>query len=426
MESTHAIEIAKHVLFVVGIILASGSISGFIADKIRVPDIVVFLLVGMLLGPEELKEINVASSSALNQIILIFGAAYIIFDGGVTVGLKVLKDVWVSLVVIASVGVLITACIVGVSAMYIFNIPFIVALLLGAVIAATDPATLVPVFKQVRIRERVSHLVMSESALNDAMGAIITVTILSIVMGSGKFSISDSLMLLAQEAGLGIVIGGAIGLFALFLIAHERYGFLREYMPLVTLVVVISGYLGADVEGASGFMAAFIAGLIVGNKELLGYKMEPGEEKSMEDFIATTSLIMRMFIFILLGSQVNFDLLNKYWAGGAVLIAIFMLVARPITVFLCCLPDRGAKWELKELLFICWVRETGVIPAALAGLLLGINAPHAELIASVTFMAVLITILVQATTTKLWGAKLGLLIEDQPPAAQESGQSAGP
>ena len=154
--------------------------------------------------------------------------------------------------------------------------------------------------------------------------------------------------------------------------------------------------------------------------------MEPGEEKSMEDFIATTSLIMRMFIFILLGSQVNFDLLNKYWAGGAVLIAIFMLVARPITVFLCCLPDRGAKWELKELLFICWVRETGVIPAALAGLLLGINAPHAELIASVTFMAVLITILVQATTTKLWGAKLGLLIEDQPPAAQESGQSAGP
>jgi len=420
MESTHAIEIAKHVLFIVGTILASGSISGFIADKIRVPDIVVFLLVGILLGPEVFNEINVSSSSALNQIILIFGAAYIIFDGGVTVAVKVLKDVWISLVVIASVGVLITAFIVGLGAMYIFHIPFMVALLLGALLAATDPATLVPVFKQVSIRERVSHLVMSESALNDAMGAIITVTILSIVMGSGAFSAGDSLKLLAQEAGLGILIGGAIGAFALFLIAHEKYGFLREYMPLVTLVVVISGYLGADVEGASGFMAAFIAGLIVGNKDVLGYEIEPGEEQSMEYFIGTTSLIMRVFIFILLGSQVNFSLLNEYWVGGVFLVAIFMLIARPITVFLCCLPDRRAKWELKELLFICWVRETGVIPAALAGLILGINAPHAHLIASVTFLAVLITIVVQATTTKWWGDKLGLLVEEEPSAPRDT------
>jgi potassium/hydrogen antiporter len=88
-----------------------------------------------------------------------------------------------------------------------------------------------------------------------------------------------------------------------------------------------------------------------------------------------------------------------------------MLVARPVTVFCCALPDRRAKWSLNELLFMCWTRETGVIPAALAGLLIGVKAPGAQVIASVTFLAILMTILIQATTTKWLAGKLGLLEE---------------
>ena len=79
-------------------------------------------------------------------------------------------------------------------------------------------------------------------------------------------------------------------------------------------------------------------------------------------------------------------------------------------MFACALPDRRARWEFKELLFMCWTRETGVIPAALAGLLLGMNAPHAELIASVTFVAILMTILIQAPTTAWLGHRLGLMV----------------
>jgi cell volume regulation protein A len=131
----------------------------------------------------------------------------------------------------------------------------------------------------------------------------------------------------------------------------------------------------------------------------------------MEDFIQTTAFIMRMFIFILLGAQVDFGLMNKYLGGGVVVVVIFMLVARPATVFLCALPDRRAKWSLKEMLFMCWTRETGVIPGALAGMLLGLGAPEAKLIASVTFIAILMTILIQATTTKWLAGKLGLLEE---------------
>lgn len=118
---------------------------------------------------------------------------------------------------------------------------------------------------------------------------------------------------------------------------------------------------------------------------------------------------MRLFIFILLGAQVDFNLMGQYLVGGVIVVTIFMLVARPVTVFLCALPDQRAKWSFNELLFMCWTRETGVIPAALAGLLLGMKAPGAQMIASVTFIAILMTILIQAPTTKWLGGKLGLL-----------------
>jgi potassium/hydrogen antiporter len=89
-----------------------------------------------------------------------------------------------------------------------------------------------------------------------------------------------------------------------------------------------------------------------------------------------------------------------------------MLVARPLTVFLCALPDRRARWSFSEMLFMCWTRETGVIPAALAGLLLGDNAPGAHEIASVIFVAILLTILIQAPTTQWLARKLDLLEKD--------------
>lgn len=412
MEASPAIQYALQVLYLVSIVLACGAVSGFIAKMIRVPDIVVFLLVGIVLGPAVSGVIGLPSDSALNQLILIFGAAYIIFDGGATVGLRVLKDVWISLVVIATIGVVITMLVVGYSAAWIFGIPLMVALLLGAIIASTDPATLVPVFKQVHIRDRVSHMVMSESALNDAMGAIITMVLLGLVMGSGAFSASDSLVNFIREAGLGIVVGAVVGGVAIVLVAHKRFNFLREYMAISTIAVVAGGYIIAAPIGASGYMAAFIAGLLFGNKEMFGFKVAPADDTDLEGFIGNSSLVMRMFIFILLGSQVDFELLSQYWLPALGLIAIFMFIARPLSVFLCCLPDRRAKWEFKELLFMCWVRETGVIPAALAGTAVGMGVPHGKLIASVVFMAILITIILQATTTKWWGAKLGLLVDD--------------
>ncbi len=409
MEHSPAILHAKELLFLLGIILATGMLAGFIARLLKVPDVVLFLLTGMALGGAGIGVVDVKVDSTLNQLLLIFGSCYILFDGGASVRLSVLKNVWPTLLIISTVGVLISAFVTAYAAQYLLGLPFIFALLLGAVIASTDPATLVPIFKQVKIRAKVAQTVMSESAFNDAMGAILTFAVLGMVVSGGEFSLQNSLLDLLKQSILGIVGGAVFGYLAALFIAHEKYSFLAEYAPVVTIMSVAAAYLSIDNLHASGFMAVFVFGLMLGNKELFGFRMEQHDETKLEDFILATSLIMRIFIFVLLGSQVNFALLQQYFWPALGVVAVFMLIARPLVVFICTWPDRLAKWTLQELLFMCWTRETGVIPGALAGMLVGLKVSHSDVIASVTFLAILITILLQATTTRWLAAKLGLL-----------------
>jgi len=412
VDPSASIEISKHTLLSCGVILAIGTIAGFLARKIRIPDIAIFLLAGIAIGPHALNLIDIPVNSALNQIILLFGASYILFDGGATMRLDVLKRVWITIVVLATIGVLVTATITGLAAHLVFGLPPVLALLLGATIASTDPATLVPIFRQSRIRDRVAQTVMSESAFNDAMAAIFAFSVLGLAMGNGAPSIFSFLFDLIRQAAIGIAAGFALGYLSALLIAHERWAVLAEYAPVVTLVAVIGAYFAASGLLASGFMAVFVFGIVLGNKETLGFRMEPGEAQKLNDFVLTTAFIMRMFIFILLGAQLDFVQMSQHWAGGVAVALVLMLVARPVTVLLCALPDRRARWSSGELIFMCWTRETGVIPAALAGLLLGSKAPEAHLIASVTFMIILMTILIQAPTNKWLGHRILLLEKD--------------
>ena len=307
MQTSASIDIARHILLSCGLILAIGTLAGLLAQRIRIPDVAVFLVAGIVLGPEVLGLIDIKADSALNEIILLFGASYILFDGGASLRFNVLKQVWITIVVIATIGVLITAAIVSVAAYAIFGIPFIVAMLLAATLASTDPATLVPIFRQVRIRDRVAQTVMSESAFNDAMAAILTFSVLAVAMGSGEFSLTNSIFDLLRQAVVGIVAGVMLGYLAALLIAHEKWAFLAEYAPVVTLAAVIAAYFAADGLDASGFMAVFVFGIVLGNKESFGFRMEPGEAQKLEEYVLTTSFIMRLFIFILLGVAGRFQ-----------------------------------------------------------------------------------------------------------------------
>jgi len=147
LDTPASIEIAKHTLFSGGLILAVGTVTGLIAQKMKIPDVAAFPIVGIAMGPEVFGLVDIKADSALNQIILLFGASYILFDGGASLRINVLKQVWITIVVLATAGVVLTAAVTGLAAYCTFGIPLTVALLLGATLASTDPATLVPIFQ---------------------------------------------------------------------------------------------------------------------------------------------------------------------------------------------------------------------------------------------------------------------------------------
>jgi potassium/hydrogen antiporter len=404
-----SLDLAKLDLMYVGIIIFTGLLGGVLAKKIKVPDIVLFLLIGIALGPAVGGFLHVKADSTMNQLILTIGACYLLFEGGATLRFAVLKEIWISLSIIATIGVLVTGAITAAAAVWL-GIPLAIALVLGALTASTDPATLVPIFKQVPIKDRVSQTVMSESALNDAMGAIATFAVVSYVMGTGEgFSLTHSLVELAYEAGVGLLLGAIVGYVAAFLMAHNSFGIFRGATPFVIILAVITVYLLADHVHASGFMAVFTCGVMIGNKNTFGLPLDDHEHEYLEDYVGNTALLMRMFIFILLGSQVDFHLLKEYLGVGLALLVVFIFIARPVTVFICAGPDRRAKWTWKELVFMSWTRETGVIPAALVGILAGMKVPGIDVVGAITFIFILGTILIQAPTTALLAGKLGLL-----------------
>lgn len=395
-----------HVLYLLIVIFAGGMIAGKVASKLKIPDVAVFLLLGIGIGPG-LHLISEESRSFINQFILILGATLILFDGGRNIRLQSLKKVWPTISLLSVPGVIITVLVTGYGAHVFLHIPLLYGFLLASIIASTDPATLIPVFKQVKIRPILRETVESESAFNDATGSILTFSVLAVVMGTSDFSIGASTLDFFKVALGGMFIGALIGFVGAYLVSHVVFGFLRDYTVIGMLVVALFSYLLGDLLHVSGFMATFVAGIIWGNSSCFRLHME-AKQREIHHFSENMTVIMRMLIFILLGSQVNFSTIMKHLWGGLLVVFVLMFVARPLTVFACALPDRKAKWTWGEMLFMCWTRETGVIPAALSGIIVGMGVQYADAIAAVTFLAILITILLQASVTPYVARKLGV------------------
>jgi cell volume regulation protein A len=410
MENTTSVLI-DHVIILLVLIFGLGMVFGKTAQFLKLPDVALFLVAGMLIG-QGLHWINESSTSFTNQFILVIGSTLILFDGGRNIRLSGLRQVWITVSLLSIPGVIVTCGAVAITAHLLLDLPWLYALLLGAIISSTDPATLIPVFKQVRIRTRVRETVESESAFNDATGSILTFSLLAIILGTQSVSLFSGVFEFAKTALGGLLLGGIIGYAMTYVTAHLKLGFLRDYTTIAMVVTSLGAYIAGELIGVSGFMATFTAGLIWGNAGT--FKLDMNDKlHEMEHFSENITLIMRMLIFILLGSQVNFNVISEYFWTSLGVISVFMFIARPLTVLLCTLPDFKAKWKWNEIVFMFWVRETGVIPAALCGMVVGMGVQHSELIASVTFLAVLITILFQASTTAYVARKLGLEVKNE-------------
>lgn len=397
-------------LIIFAVIALTGIICSKISEILKIPDIVLYIIAGIIIGPSVLKFIDISNYQVENQIILTFGSAYILYLGGKEVSLKVLKNVKITVLLLSSIGVLVTALILSKAISLVFEISFLTALLAGTIIASTDPATLVPIFNQINIKKKVKQTIISESAFNDATGAILTSAVLTIIL-SGKFSFSENIYELGMMIIVGVVVGIVTGIVLLHLINDKPYGIFKEFAPIISILSVIIAYEVATNLGGSGYMSCFIVGVINRNKK--NFRVWLSQKSYDADYYVAQTLgtICRMSIFIVLGSQVDLVMLGKYFMPSLLVVLILMFIARPICIILCTIFDRKAKWKKNEILFMMWVRETGVIPAALCGIVSNMNVPNHEIISSVVFMTILITIIIQGSTTKIVAKKLGVLEE---------------
>lgn len=222
--------------------------------------------------------------------------------------------------------------------------------------------------------------------MTEGLHGVIYVLILVFGAGmlAGKAASKLRLPVVALFLAAGMLAGPGLGLL------HVESGTMTNQLILTLGSAIILFDGGRNIRLSNGFMATFTAGLIWGNAGT--FKLDMSDElEEIGHFTENMTVLMRMLIFILLGSQVPFGDMLKHLGPGLAVVAIFMLVGRPLTVFLCAAPDRRAKWSLKDLFFMCWVRETGVIPAALSGMIAGMaGVAHKDVLASVTFLTVLL------------------------------------
>ena len=411
MENTIEAIATNNLIFIFAIIATTGIVLGRLSEVLKIPDVILYLIAGIIIGPSMLKIISVQAFPIENNLILTFGSAFILYEGGKEINLRVLNKVKISVGMLSTIGVVVSAFVVGLVSSKVFGLPLMTALLLGSVIASTDPAALIPVFKQVAIKDKIKQTVVSESAFNDAVGAILVSTLLGVI-SKGEFSTMKSLEELLISTLVGVGSGALIGYVLTVLVSEKRIGIFHSYAPVMSILKVALAYELAILFHGSGYMAVFIAGLIAGNKKLFGLWIPEVDFHSEHCFSESISSLARMAIFVVLGTQVNLEALSKYWLPSLSIVLVLMFVARPLVVLISTAFDKNAHWTFKEKLFMMWVRETGVIPAALSGIIVSMKLPGYEIISSVVFMTILVTLIVQASTTKLVAKKLDVLEED--------------
>lgn len=413
----------KDVILTLGVLLVGGLVCQLLADAVHAPRMLFLLIGGTLLGPSVFDAIDVPLDSMGAEILLTLGVSFILFYGGLQLSTRILSRVALGLTLLAIPGVVITALVAGSIAAIAFDVPYSTGLLIGAVLAPTDPAILIPLFARIGIRQKIEQTAIAESALNDATGAVLALVFSGVVL-TGDASLTGPPVEFLQDLAIATALGIGFGILLSLVVSDRRAGVWGESAAIAVVAVVAVGYVSIDTAGGSGYLGAFLAGLIVGNMDRLGLGMHSAHERDMRVLVSTVCDVVVILVFMTLGANLPWGDIWSNLGPALAVVAGLIFLARPVTVLLCLLPDRRARWTREEIVFLSWTRETGVVAAALAGLMVGLDVPNAELIVTSVALAIVVTLGLQ-TTTKTWlGRRLGL---DEPvPTLADAADLAAP
>jgi cell volume regulation protein A len=386
-----------------GLLVLAGIMSSLVAMRFGAPLLLVFLVVGMLAGesgPLGLKFDDVRTTYAVGSIAL----ALILFDGGLRTRFATFRSVLGPAITLATAGVLLTAAITAPIAAVLFDLRWIEGLLVGAVGASTDAAAVFFLMhaRGLRVRPRVSATLEVESGSNDPFAVLLTMLLVEF-LAVGDRSWQHVVQVLAEQAILGTIIG-VLGGRAMVLVLNRLNLAQGLHAPFVATGAVVIFGLAAAVH-ASGFLAVYLAGLVLGNRPTRAHN-------TVVVFLDAVTWLAQIVMFVLLGLLVwPLRLIGTLWPALAVAAAL-MLIARPVAVFLCLAPFR---FPWREKAFIAWVGLRGAVGIFLASIPLLVDLPKAYLYFDIAFVVVLVSLLVQGWTIAAAARRLHIALPRSDP-----------
>lgn len=386
----------EQVVLVASIILIFSIFAGKAGYRVGLPALLLFLGVGMLFGSDGLGiQFNDPSKA---QFIGMLALSIILFSGGMDTNIDEIRPIASQGVSLATVGVLATTFVTGgfiyllFSFLGVVRLSFPESLLLAAVMSSTDSASVFSILrsKGVYLKERLRPTLELESGSNDPMAYMLTLLLIAYIQ-SGGMSLGDALLSLVTQLVVGAVAGFLLGKLAVFVI--NRINIDNESLyPILLLATAFFTFAATTLCKGNGYLAVYVVGLVVGNSKIV-------HRKSMGTFFEGFTWLWQIVMFLSLGLLVNpHELLPV--TGIGVLIGVFMiLVARPVSVFLCLLPFKN--FSLKGKLYISWVGLRGAVPIIFATYPMIAGVEHAKMIFNIVFFITILSLLIQGTTVTL-------------------------
>lgn len=374
-------------LLSLSLILLVSVLASKISDRFGIPALVLFLALGMLAGSDGPGGVYFDNLS-FTQFLGIAALAYILFAGGLETSWSEVRPVLGHGLVLATAGVLLTALIFGAFAHYVLGLSPLEGLLLGSIVSSTDAAAVFSVLRSrsVSLKGQLKPLLELESGSNDPMAALLTIGFVRLLT-QPDMSLTALLLLFGLQMPLGALTGYGMGRGIVLLVNRLMLGYEGLY-PVLTVSLVLLTYSLTNLIGGNGFLAVYVAGIVLGNSNFL-------HKRSLLRFHNGIAWLMQIAMFLTLGLLVFPSALVPVIGPGMLAAVWLMLAARPLSVFLCLLPT---ALSLREKIFIAWVGLRGAVPIVLATFPLLAGVPHADFMFNMVFFVVLTSVLVQGTS----------------------------
>ncbi|QJA08164.1 potassium/proton antiporter [Romboutsia sp. CE17] len=390
-------------MIISGLVLIICITSTKVLYKFGVPMLLIFIVLGMLFGSDGIVGIYF-DNYELTSILSSLGLVFIMFYGGFGTNWKMAKPVALPSVLMSSLGVIITAGLTGLFCNLVIKTTLLEGLLIGAIVASTDAASVFAVLRaqKLNLKGSLASLLEVESGSNDPIAYMITIIILTMMKSSGDISVSTMFPIIIKQIAFGLIIGVLLAKSTVYILKRSNFEVDGFYTIFVTAIAILS-YSLSESLGGNGYLSVYIAGIIIGNNKI-------PRKKSMFHFFDGVSWIMQIALFFILG-LLSFPSKLPYVTGTAVSISLFMiLIARPLATFIILSPF---KFTVKEKIFISWVglRGAASVVFAIFAVTYGVNIEND--IFHIIFFIALFSVAIQGTLIPKVASLLDLVDDEE-------------